>query len=271
MPAIDPERLKKQVDRLLDDVSDPVKFQKGCIELLDFYADRTLKSLAIGEVDETYRAFGAPKPLMRAISFGLLTRLEEQPTASLPAAAALWEAGYRETRALASVILGKQSGENVPGWAETWALECDDQIALWELANQGLASWRVTDPTTFFERVEIWLGSTEKKLQSFALLVLQSAVEDPSFEDLPTVFRLLDGKTGRFDGVLFHTLNRIINALARRSPPEAARFLMDELTGGSPGAKRMVRNTMERFPVPQRDLLERALSAKNQAGIIRKP
>jgi hypothetical protein len=28
---------------------------------------------------------------------------------------------------------------------------------------------------------------------------------------------------------------------------------------------------MEKFPLPQRDLLERALSLKNQTGIIRKP
>ena len=271
MPAIDPEQLKKQVDSLLDIVSDPVELQRGCIELLDFYADRTLKSIAIGEADETYRAFGAPKPLMRALIFGLRARLEERPTLSFPAAAALWEAGYRETRVLASAILGDLNGEDVPSWAETWALECDDQIALRELANQGLASWRKTDPTAFFERVKIWLGSTEKKLQSFGLLVLQSAVEDPSFEDLPTVFRLLDGTTGRFGGALFYVLNRLINALAMRSPPEAARFLMDELARGSRGTKRMVKNTLEKFPIPQRELLERALSAKNQAGIIREP
>jgi hypothetical protein len=271
MPAIDPERLKKQVDSLLDVVSDPVELQRGCIELLDFYADRTLKSIAIREADETYRAFGAPKPLMRALIFGLRTRLGEQPTLSFPAAAALWEAGYRETCVLASAILGDLNGEEVPGWAETWALECDDQIALEELANQGIASWRKANATAFFERVEMWLGSTEKKLQSFALLVLHSAVKDPSFEDLPTVFRLLDGTTGRYDGALFYALNRLIDALATRSPPETARFLMDELGRGSRGTKRMVKNIMEKFPVPQRDLLERTLSVKNQTGIIRKP
>ena len=140
MPAIDPERLKKQVDSLLDVVGDPVELQRGCIELLDFYADRTQKSIATREADETYRAFGAPKPLMRALIFGLRARLEERPTLSFPAAAALWEAGYRETRVLASAILGDLNGEDVPSRAETWALECDDQIALRELANQGLAS-----------------------------------------------------------------------------------------------------------------------------------
>lgn len=268
MPAINPERLKKQVDRLLDVVTDPVELQRGCIELLDFYADRTLKSIAVGEADETYRTFGSPKPLMRALSFGLRTRLEEQPTSSFPAAAALWEAGYRETRALASAILGDLDGEDVPGWAETWAFECDDQIDLKELADQGLVSWRKADPTAFLERIEIWLGSTQEKLQSFALLALQSAVEDPSFEDLPTVFGLLDGTTGRFSGALFHNLNRLIDALARRSPLEAARFLMDELKHESRSTKRMVQNSIEKFPARQRDLLERALSAKNQTGII---
>lgn len=271
MPAIDPERLKQQIGRLLDVVSDPVELQRGCIELLDFYTDRTVKSIAIGEADEAYLTFGAPKPLMRALSLGLRTRLEDQPMASFPAAAALWEAGYRETRILAASILGGLDGEDVPGWAETWAFECDDQVALRELANQGLASWRMANPTAFLERIEIWLVSTQKKLQTFALLALHSAVEDTSFVDLPTVFRLLNGSTGRFSGASFHALDRLINALASRSPQEAARFLLDELTHGSVGTKRMILNSMESFPVHQRDVLERALSLKNQTGIIRKP
>lgn len=271
MPAIDPERLKIQVDRLLEVVSDPVALQRGCVELLDFYADRTQKSIATGEVDETYRAFGAPKPLMRALSFGLRSRLAQHPTSSFSTAAALWEAGYRETRALASAILGELDVEDVPDWAETWVLTCDDQIAVEELANQGLTNWRKADPTRFLGRVELWLGSTQKKLQSFSLLALMSAVEDPSFEDLPTVFRILDGTTGTFDGALFLVLSRLINALSRRSPPEAVRFLMDELAHERESTRRLIRNTKENFPPRQRDLLERALSVKNQTGIIRKP
>jgi hypothetical protein len=270
MPAINPERLKKQVDSLLAVVSDPVELQKSCVELLDFYADRTRKSEAIGEVNGTYHTFDVPNPLMRALSHGLRSRLKEQSAYALPAAAALWEAGYRETRILASIILGEQYGEQVPSWAETWAIQCDDRIVLKELADQGLVSWRKIDPTAFLEKVEIWLNSTRKKLRSFSLLALQSAVEAPSFEDLPTVFRLLDGTTGRFRGAHFHALIQLINALAKRSPPEAAHFLLDELASGDPGTKRVVQNVLGNFPVRQRQLLERALSVKNRTGIIQK-
>ena len=270
MPAINPERLKKQVDSLLALVGDPVELQKSCVELLDFYADRTRKSVAVGEANEATHAFDVPKPLMRALSHGLRARLGDQPASAFPAAAALWEAGYRETRVLASTILGEQGGEQVPNWAESWAVECDDRITLQVLAAQGLVSWRKADPTAFLEKAEAWLGSTEKKLWSFSLLALQSAVEDTSFEDLPTVFRLLDGATARFHGVHFHTLNQLINALARRSPPEAARFLRDELASGGPGITRLVQNTLENFPKRQRQLLERALSTQNRTGIIQK-
>jgi hypothetical protein len=270
MPAINPERLKKQVDSLLNLVSDPVELQKSCVELLDFYADRTRKSVVVSEADETILAFDVPKPLMRALSHGLCDRLGDQPASAFPAAAALWEAGYRETRILASTILGEQSGEQVPNWAETWAVESEDRIALQMLAAKGLVSWRRAAPTAFLEKAEGWLGSTEKKLWSFSLLALQSAVEDASFEDLPTVFRLLDGATSRFRGVHIHALSQLISALARRSPPEAAHYLIDELASGGPTITRMVQNTLEIFPKRQRQLLERALSTKNRTGIIQK-
>jgi hypothetical protein len=270
MPAINPDRLKKQVDSLLAVVGDPVELQKICVELLDFYADRTRKSDVVGEVNDTYYTFDVPNPLMRVLSHGLRARLREQSASAFPAAAALWEAGYRETRILASTILGEQYGEQLPSWAETWAIECDDRIVLRELADKGLVSWRKTDPTAFLEKAEIWLNSTKKKLGSFSLLALQSAVEDPSFEDLPTVFRLLDGTTARFRGAYFHALLQLITALAKRSPPEAAHFLLDELATGDPGTKRVVQSVLENFPMRQRQLLERALSVKNQTGIIQK-
>jgi hypothetical protein len=268
MPAINPERLRKQVDSLLAVVSDPVELQKTCVELLDFYADRTRKSDAVGEVNDTNHTFNVPNPLMRALRHGLRARLGEQSASSFPAAAALWEAGYRETRVLASTILGEQRGKQVPIWAETWAMECDDRIVLMELADQGLVGWRKADPTGFLEKAETWLNSTKKELSLFSLLALQSAVEDPSFEDLPTVFRLLDGATGRYRGAYFHALLQLINALARRSPQEATRFLLDELATGNPGIKRVIQKTLESFPMRQRQLLERALSGKNRTGII---
>jgi hypothetical protein len=271
MPAIDPERLKIEVDRVLDALGQPVELQKRSIELLEFYSDRTLKSIAIGEADEAYLAFGAPKPVMRALSFGFRSRLAQVPSDLFPAAAALWEAGYRETRILATVILGEFSGEEVPNWAERWASGCDDPLALSSLASQGLESWRRTETNAFLTKAEKWLGQEKKDLQVLALLALESAIEDPSFEDLPTVIRLIEGTSDKSKGSAFQALVDVLLALAKRSPPEAARFLLDELKRFRSGSKRLIQSTTHAFPPPQRDLLERALSHKNQTGIMRKP
>jgi len=59
-----------------------------------------------------------------------------------------------------------------------------------------------------------------------------------------------------------------LRTLIRRSPPEATRFLLDELACAIPGTQRMIRVSLKHFPARQRELLKQALSAKNQAGII---
>jgi hypothetical protein len=92
------------------------------------------------------------------------------------------------------------------------------------------------------------------------MLSLHAAVEDPAFEDLPTVFQLCAGLAEKVRGEERRALYAVVTALARRSPPEAARFLTDELANGESGARRMIRETLSAFPRHQRELLRRTLS-----------
>ncbi len=268
MPAVNPERLRQQVEDLLTLLGDPVALKRQCLDILDFYADRTRRLAASGGVEDTAWVFNVPRPVLRALSHGLCSHTQEKPALMLPTATALWDAGYRETRLLASDILGGIRQSEVAQWAETRVPNCDDRAVLTELASQGLVGLREADPAAFLERVSVWLGSTHRRLRLFALMALQSASGDPAFEDLPTVFRLLSGVSEMARGESRQVLYTLLRTLTRRSPPEAARFLLDELACAIPGTQRMIRVSLEHFPERQRELLKQALSAKNQTGII---
>jgi hypothetical protein len=57
-------------------------------------------------------------------------------------------------------------------------------------------------------------------------------------------------------------LRRLIETLVGRSPPEAARFLMDEIAGVGKAAQDMTHSILDSFPPRQRELLENTLSSK---------
>lgn len=261
MSAVNPTRLAMEVEELGDLVTNPAALRRACLNLLDFYADRTHRSGSSTVKRNVSKAFHVPRPVVRALSIKLQALTQANSDIAWPAASALWEAGYREMRTLSIAILHGQTDPSVPQMAEAWASNCSDHTLLAELSATGLEGWRRVDPSKFLTQIAAWSNAKKSSLRMLALLSIHAAVEDPTFEDLPTVFQLCEGLAGKVRGEERRALYAVVSALARRSPPEAARFLTDELAKGDVGVRRMIEDTLSAFPRRQRELLQRALSA----------
>jgi hypothetical protein len=108
----------------------------------------------------------------------------------------------------------------------------------------------------------------DERLRVFGLLALAAAVLERSFEDVPAVFRLLAAIQAPARSPVERAMSALLQALARRSPAETARFLLDAVRGGWPGAENLVRQSLAAFPERQRAALNRALLEHRQAGIM---
>lgn len=261
MPAVNPTRLNEQVSDILMYLSDPVSLRRECIEFLDFYADRTKRPSDTRNADPAIKLFRVPQPVLRALGTGLKARVQEQPGLAHAAASALWEAGYRETRLLASSVLSGYSHSEIADWATDWVSGCEDRIANAELARVGLQGWRTLNVDKFLNEIAAWLESPSLRIREFALQALEAATQDEDFDELPAVFRLIKGKVAIAKRGEKQSLYRLVRTLATRSPPEAAHFLIDEITREGEVAQKMTRSVIEAFPSRQRILLERTLSA----------
>ncbi|NIS79974.1 MAG: hypothetical protein GTO14_07160 [Anaerolineales bacterium] len=260
MAAVNPARLNTQVGELLACLHDPVALRRECLEILDFYADRTRRPSVSSSADDAVRIFRVPRPVIRALGTGLKTRVIERPDLAYAAASALWEAGYRETRQLACVILGAYRQSEIADWVTDWVPSCEDRVALAELARVGLQGWRANDVAMFLSKVAEWLESSSLRMRVFSLQALDAAAHDEDFDELPTVFRLITGRVATSQGREKRSLYSLVNTLATRSPPETARFLIDEINREGGAARKMTRSLIENFPSRQRILLERTLS-----------
>jgi hypothetical protein len=262
MSAVKPTRLNEQIDEIVDQITDPVSLRRTCVDVLDLYADRTRRPNRLETADEVARSLRVPKPVIRAIGVALRRRAQEQPEHARPASAALWEAGYRETRLLACAILSGQANADVPKWAADYVANCDDEEVIVEMARLGLECWRKLDTTRFLDEAETWLHDPKRRLRAFALIALDAAAEDHQFKDIPSIFRLIAGLAAAAKLEEKRALRRLIETLVGRSPPEAARFLMDEIAASGTAAQDIARSTLDSFPARQRELLENTLSSK---------
>jgi len=257
MPAVDPARLKREMESLRTALPDLERFQREALDLIQRYEDKTqrpARSLRTG------RAFLTPLPLIKMLVRELGSYMEDNPVLYQQAADTLWDSGNIELQYAAIQMAASRSGPDVPTSAERWARGCEAFEVLDELAGTGIGAWRDTSCDHFLSQVEIWLEKPWIRVQTFALLALKHAAAQQAFQDLPTVFRLVH-PVDRFERrESRRALVQLVEELARRSPQEAAFFVIDELQEGGKHAKQLARKTLPIFPAPQQRLIQRTLS-----------
>jgi hypothetical protein len=260
MPAIDLERLTRDVTAVGDAFAEPGLLRRRCVDLLTFYADRTRRPTSSDMAVEKASALGTPNPVLDALGRELIARAQAQPGLALPAADALWEAGYRETCIVAASLLGALQSVEVLDWIEGRARLCRDFPSLQALAEKGLRGWRSSQAKTLVSRCEAWLGDRAKRVRALGLLSLAALAEEASFEKIPMLLRLINGQLGAARDEVARALQVLLRALARRSPAEAAHYLLEELQSGGKNARRVARRVLDAFPERQRESLREALS-----------
>lgn len=261
MPAIDPDRLTRQVAKAVAAFGDSIELRRRTLDILEFYADRTRRPGPSTEVEDVPPSFGAPRPVMRALGRGLVQAAAGRVERALAAAEALWRADYRETRTLAAALVGSLQDRAGPAWVEQHAIATEDGVVLSELAGRGLAGWRSSDPSGFVGDLTRWLDSSRRPVQHLALLAIIAAVDDPAFRRLPPLFPILSGRSGSFRGEIRKAFTAAVRSLAVRTPAETTHFLLAEIGSGDPGAVRLARSILASLPPDNAGRVQKALSA----------
>jgi hypothetical protein len=261
MPAVNPRRLSRELDSLVDLIGDPDETARACLNLLDLYADRTRRPTLTTTADLA-RKFGAPGPVIRELSHRLAQSARTLPDEGERLAGVLWNAGYRETRLAAAAIYAQRADEQVPAWVEARARECRDSVVLKALAAQSLRAWCESDIDAFLDWVWHWLDDADSRLHRVALLSLGEALRRPAFPLEPRIFQALNTRLDDLTDGSRRALGDLLRLMAGRSPAETAKLLEDHLKDAHRHRHLLtvVKGVLPHFPQRQRSLLEATLS-----------
>jgi hypothetical protein len=248
MPAIQPEQLQRQIDQLLGSVADPTEFIRSCMHLLDYYADRTKRPRGSAAKLEIAKILRVPRPVMKMICARIRQFESGEPEHWLIIAQGLWKKAIRESRQVAACALEKSPHEEITTVVEDWAMICEDDQALGYVTSTGLKHWRKQDLKRFYHIMQIWLGDNRLRIRHLAVLAIMGRSEDEDFQELHQVLNLLAGLTAQLRGSSQRSLTILVRQLASLSPPEVAKYLIDELQEDVPGAQRLTQNVLASFP-----------------------
>lgn len=212
MPAIDPNRLARQVEDLIAQPDEPDRIARAVRDLVEEYSDQARSSVPT-----------VPTPVIRALRGAL--QQHEQPKAI---SEALWEVSLPDTRLLAAGLLERIEDPEAAATAKRWAGQNVPIEIVRELGARGLAGWRRANPAGFLDQITSWLDERRGRGRVLALYALRERVSDPDFEDLPSIFALVEGRLSGVRGEMREAMVALITALEKAAPVETVNFLNEE-------------------------------------------
>jgi DNA alkylation repair enzyme len=262
MPAIDPGRLEREVLQLETLFGSPAELTRATLDILGFYAERARRPSSVLNPEKRGRSLAVPPPVLRAIGTGLQKQTGVHPENGWPVANALWDAELRETRILACWVLSGIGDERVAEWVEHRATGLDDPPVMMAVVDRAFLKWRGLSGQSYVDQIGRWLASSRSVLHALGLRALDAGLELPALEDMHHAFEALASLPRPVRGEARAALSDLLETLARRSPAETTRFLMEEIDADQPGAGRLARSLLPSLPLPQRERLTAVLSSR---------
>lgn len=276
MPAIDLARLRKQAARLADFFFLPDEFLKHLHEMLDFYVNRSLRTVedvAPGSILSTYRT---PPIIMRQIELELAGIAGDNPAAALDLADLLWDEGYLELHLLAAFLLGRippqeEQQDRLLARLTAWTAQVKDPHVRAALLTTSLARVRKETPTQFLQLIAEWLHPGRMRTWSNGIQALLPLLADPSFQNLPPVLDVVEPILLAAPIEIQLDLEELILALYKASPNETAFFLRQLLADSTnPMTTTTLKRISPSFPTELqaelRDLLRKQTSTSRKGG-----
>lgn len=267
MPAIDLARLKTQVARLADNFSNHMVFLRELHDILDLYTNRTMRTSQVVR-RMSLPTYHTPAPVLRQIERELAPLAERLPVKGAILANELWKDGSLESRLLAASLTGMLPPTDampILGRLPDWLTQSTDKEVRQALLTDAFTRIRRETPQAFFLLLEEWLKSPRATWQVWGMQAIVPLLEDPDFQNLPAVFRILRPAVLAAGPMTQMDLQACLAALERVSLTETTVFLRGILTS-SPSAMllRTVRRILPAFSPELQSILRDIL--RDQGG-----
>ena len=269
MPAFDLAEFDQQVSVLLRAFSRPTEFLstlKAVFERYGLPSHRT--GMSVEGVPEP--AYHISELILRQIEIALLPLIDENQGIVLRLADVLWKDRYYEVRLLGAYLVGKaplEPASAIVDFLKRSIIDTDEPDMQILLLTRGSERLRREESSYWLVTLEEWLHQPQEIDTLIGLRSLLSVVEDPFFENIPPVFRMVEPFLLDVSRKQESVMRLLIAALSRRTPIETAYFLQEVIPYfENERSLSLVRSCLEYFEGENQLLVRDSLRLKMAAG-----
>lgn len=232
MPAFDLVRLRTQINELVSLITEPKSFLFKFHDLLEFYNNWTHKSGQETPSKPLVKSYNVSLQIIKQIELSLVPQIKTSPQVTLNLADALWRDEYLESKNLAAYILGQTSldfSNQIKERILTWAEPGLTNIILDTLFQKATLKLEQEKPEEWEELVLGFLNHYDPNMQILGLKAIANVIDNPNFNNIPSLFKIIRPFLQEPKDVIQIALNKVIKALASRTPVETAYLLKQVL------------------------------------------
>ena len=252
MPAVNPTRLRFQIEELMQDFASPSEFHRKLCDLFSLYANLSLRYGDSTEVKPLIPIYNLPAPVIRQLQIDLNLRVSEDPHSALNLADELWQDSHYEVKQTALFILGivpVETPNPIIERLEDWLSPKLDAVLIRSLFTLGTRRIQENYPQIWEGFIKSFLDKGNPEDLSIGLKGLAEGLKNENFSNLPAVFRLVSPIIQHPDRKNFRDLEELIRILAEKSVIETGHFLKQAFSvSDSPEMRRLIKQCLGFFP-----------------------
>jgi hypothetical protein len=250
--AVNPTRLRYQINGLMANFSSPVEFHQKLQGIFSLYANYALRKNTPAPARPLIPMYHLPHPVLRQLNADLKPRIIADPAEALAVADELWMDDYYEVKHTAIYIIGNLPLENpdtILDRVQLWLTPDLDQVLKLDLLSVGTRPLQNSFPDEWESLILALLSQSEPEMIALGIEALTEGLKQPNFQNLPVVFRLASPFLREPHSAFTRDLKSLIDTLARYSPKETGFFLKQTLSvSTSPETTRLIKECLPSFP-----------------------
>jgi hypothetical protein len=252
MTAVNPTRLRHQIQELIALFDTPIEFHQALRGLFGLHANYSLRFGESAIIRPLIPMYHLPHPVIRQLNFDLQPRIEANPAAALTLADELWTDAYYEIKQTAIFLIGalpSADPQEILDRFTDWLSPDLDQVLKADLLSTGTRSLQDIFPQAWEALVLSLLSKTEPAYNALGIQALVAGAKRPNFQNLPAVFRLASPFIRDPHSAYTRDLEDLIETLIQISPQETGFFLRQTLSVSiSPETPRLIKSCLSAFP-----------------------
>ncbi|PKN88261.1 MAG: hypothetical protein CVU46_01720 [Chloroflexi bacterium HGW-Chloroflexi-8] len=265
MPAIQIDRLKSQIQSILEPKFPPEIFLESLRSLMEAHANLAFRTTSESFQKQGLESYQLSPLIINQLQLFFIQFAKANPDIALSYVDIIWSEPVLEMKQMAGIFMSALPVTKIPDILERvikWSGDTKDKTLRMIIFNESTKTIRDHGLNKWLDIISGWVNSGNPQMIIPAIQAIQVLILDPKFENIPYVFNKISSISSFHNEKITNELSELIQLLILREPIETQFFVKSMLLSQpSPELFRIIRRNLGYFSDEQQEKIRQIMKS----------